>query len=432
MVRVRERELERAVTAGAGVRGGPRVASLALGREWRFASLARVRGRFASLAPRGHRRELGLGRGVAAVGVLLFVLAGAARGAGDPKVVPGKWSKRDVPKGWVVVETKHYQIQSEVGEATAKALGEHIEGMLGVYAEFLPTRRKLEEFVLKVFRDKAGFCAYSGFEKDTGTVAYYNQGSKELVGYDCGYVLGKRTTPPLLSLKPAAAGKLAEADRAQLAELFDRATDAYTFDLAAVLGHEGWHQYFHFYTVSWVSMPSWLDEGIGDWFFMAVRDGQAGTESGFRIGDLNSYRLRVVRRALEDGATVPFGRLMEFEQQDYYSNASVYYAQGWSMVHFLLRNDDPARRDLIPKLIRDFKDSKNFRKSTDKVFRKQDLDALDRDWIGWVITRPYADPLLDAVRAFGDRVTADDLAGEARLVKVWTWYAEHPGFPGGA
>jgi hypothetical protein len=177
-------------------------------------------------------------------------------------------------------------------------------------------------------------------------------------------------------------------------------------------------------------MPSWLDEGLGDWFFMAVRDEQTGEEHGYRLGDMNWHRLRSVRRALEDGLTVTFDKLMDFKQADYYANPGVFYAQGWSMVHFLLKSDDERRRALIPKLLKDFKDTKNFVKSTDKVFKGLDLDELDKEWIGWLLQQPFDDPLLDAAREFGAKVLAEDLEGEARLIKAYGWYLDHPEFPG--
>ena len=358
----------------------------------------------------------------------LLLLAGPARADGD-RIQEGHWNKRDVPKGWSVAETEHFQVQSEIGEDLALRLGQHLERMLKLYEDFLPTRRKLETFVLKVFKDKKGFCDYSGFKLDTGTVAYYNQSGKELVGYDCGFVFGERTIPPALKLKPSTGTELSGKDIERIVDLLDDTTDTYTFDLVRVLSHEGWHQYFHFFTVSWVSMPSWLDEGLGDYFFMATDDASAG-EHGLRIGDMNWHRLRRLRRALEDGETATFEALMDFEQQDYYSNPGVYYAQGWSMVQFLMQHPDPEYRELIPKLIKDFKDSKNFKKSTDKVFRKHDLASVEHEWIGWLLQQPIEDPLLTLAREYGARVKPEDLEGEARLVDVYKWYLKHPGYPG--
>ena len=77
-------------------------------------------------------------------GLLLATLALliAAAPPGDPKVRPGEWSKRKIPKGWIVLETKNFHIQSECGKEKAELLGRHLEAMHDVYQELLPSRRK--------------------------------------------------------------------------------------------------------------------------------------------------------------------------------------------------------------------------------------------------------------------------------------------------
>jgi hypothetical protein len=361
----------------------------------------------------------------------LLLLAAAAL-AGDERVKEGQWNKRDVPKGWVTCETEHYQVQCSIGAETAKKLGDHLEHMLTLYGDFMPTRRKLETFVLKVFPDKQSFCEYGGYPVDTPTVAYYKQDTKELIGYDCGFVFGKRTIPTALNLRPSASDELTTKDRERVSELLEAATDTYTMDLVRALAHEGWHQYFHFYTVSWVPMPQWLDEGVGDYFYMAPQAMKDGSLPTYAMGAMNSGRLRRIRRGLEDGQTTPFEAFMGFDQEAYYKDGSLNYAQGWSMVHFLLQNPDPERRELIPRLIRDFKDSKNIHKSTSKVFKGQSYDALERDWIGWLLGQPVDDPLMSLAREFGDRLKPEGLEGEQRLIDVYKWYLEHPDYPGGS
>jgi hypothetical protein len=355
----------------------------------------------------------------------LVVLASPAL-AGDPDVKPGKWNKRDVPAGWVVVDGEHYHVQCEAGREKAEALLGHLESMWEVYSQFLPFRRKPPTFVLKIFADVDGYHDYGG---RPGSAAYYDRGRRELVGYDTGVILGRRDIPARVRLWPGAGGELQGPDRERLDALFERITDEYTMDTAGILSHEGWHQYFHNYTVSWVAMPSWLDEGAGDYFFMARRDGQAGEEHGYQLGDVNHYRLRVVKRAMVEGSTVSFRTLQSFAQQDYYSNPSVYYAQGWSMVHFLMHHEDPEFRGLIPRLIKDFKDTKNFEKSTDKVFRKVDMDELDRQWIAWVLVQPTDDPLRRLALEFGDRLEPAELDMPEGWRPVYLWHVEHPDEP---
>lgn len=362
---------------------------------------------------------------MSAVAALLLV-ALAAVGPGDPKVVPGAWNKRDIPAGWTVIETEHYHVQCQAGAEKAELLAEHLESMWKVYSDFMPTRRKPETFVLKIFRDREQFLLYEPSAKTAG--AYYDASTKELVGYDSGIMLGRRDTPPMVAVTDSVLARFTEPERRRIAELFEAISDAYTLDTAGALSHEGWHQYFHMYTVSNVPMPAWLNEGIGDYFYVARRDEQAPDGHGYRLGGLNGYRLRILQRALVDGTTVDFKTLLSFEQEDYYKNASVYYAQGWSMVQFLLHNHNPEYRELIPRLIKDFKASKNFVKSTEKVFKGLDLDRLDRDWIGWVTSLEVDDPLRDLAFEFGDRLEAEELLStDARLPGAYTWHLQHPG-----
>ena len=356
----------------------------------------------------------------------LAVLLLGALAAGDPKVVPGTWNKRDIPAGWTVIETEHYHVQCQAGKEKGERLAGHLEAMWKLYADFMPTRRKPETFVLKIFRDREEFLLYEPSAKTAG--AYFDSSTKELVGFDSGLVLGKRDTPPIVAVTDDVAARFTEAERERMSELFEAISDAYTMDTAGALSHEGWHQYFHMYTVSVVPMPSWLDEGIGDYFYMARPGEQASGGPGHGLGSINAYRLRILHRALVDGTTVDFKTLLSFAQKDYYKNASVYYAQGWSMVQFLLHNEDAGYRELIPRLIKDFKGSKNFVKSTEKVFKGLDLERLDRDWIGWVTSLEVDDPLRDLALEFGDRLQAEDLhTTNVNLPTSYTWHLEHPG-----
>lgn len=347
---------------------------------------------------------------------LLTVVSSAS--AGDPLVRPGKWNPKDAPPGWLVIETDHYQVQSQVSEAKARALAEHLESMLDLYKEILPFRKRIKMLVLKIFESKEAMLAYR--PGATGAAAWYNKGQRELVAYDTGIVLGTRDVPVGIRLLPSVAERLTPEERDRFDALCEAITDSYTYDVARVLSHEGWHQYFHHYTVSWVPMPSWIDEGVGDYFFMATRDDQGG----YRIGDINHGRLRVIQRALDDGTTVTFAELLDFEQADYYSNASVYYAQGWSMVHFLMQNENPRYRDLIPKLIEDFKDTKNFRKSSKRAFKGLKLEQLDREWIGWLLSQQPDDPLRDLAEEFGTRIRPEDLVTSPGWQHRYAWHRD--------
>jgi len=351
--------------------------------------------------------------------------APAARAA-DDVVPPGKWGKSKPPAGWVVSNTSHYQVQSQVGKEKAAALSAHLEAMHDLYQRFLPMRRTQDAFVLKLFRDRNEYLRYSGDEEDQARAAYFDPEHGELVAFDTGIILGHRDVPAQISLRIGVADRLTLSDRQRLDPLFEAITDAWTMDTARVLSHEGWHQYFRAFTISVVEMPAWLEEGIGDWFFTATRDGDRDATHGYRLGEVNQLRLRTLRRAMAEGTTVSFGTMLGYGQKQYYVNPAASYAQGWSMVHFLMQHVDKRWRALIPALLADFKDTKNFPESTAKVFQGIDLEALDREWSAWVLSQPLHDPMLDLAHEFGGRLKAGDFIADKRWTATYQWYVGHP------
>jgi hypothetical protein len=359
-----------------------------------------------------------------------FVTAAEPRSAATQDVDegprPGRWSRRQVPDGWTLQGTRHYQVQSQIGVEAAEGLGRHLEDMLVLYERFLPGARNLDGFVVKLFETREAMLAYGVRTAQGPTVqAWYDAEARELVTYDTGVILGRRDSGTAIDLVSDRVLTMPHADLQRVLTLLDEATVAYTPDTAGLLSHEGWHQYFHAYTVSWVDMPGWLDEGLGDYFASARRVG----EGSYRLGELNQARLRDLHRAIEDGRTVHFESLLRFSQAQYYVNAEVYYAQGWSMVHFLMQHPDIDRRRLIPKLIVDFKDSKNFRESTDRVFEGLDMDQLHLEWLQWVMSQEPDDPLRELAREFGEQLQPADLLTDDDWRDVYAWHVRNPNAP---
>ncbi|MHC4845224.1 MAG: DUF1570 domain-containing protein, partial [Planctomycetota bacterium] len=334
------------------------------------------------------------------------------------------------PDGWVVVDTPHYQVQSQIGKDKAELLGGHLEDMRLLYRELVASRSRMPTFVVKVFESREAFLGYRNDELvDDSLSAWYDPIYKELVTFHTGILLGKREIPTAISVAPDTLHRLAHADVQRIYQLLDDATVAYTEDTARVLSHEGWHQYFHAYTVSWVPMPAWLDEGVAEYLYMASR-AEGGGRRQYEAGAMNHARLRDVLRAYEDNRTKRTGLLLQYETTEYYREAEVLYAQGWSLVHFLMTHRSPKYRAVVPDLIRDFKDSKNFLESTTKAFRDFDLDELDREWLGWLLTQTPDDPLKDLAREYGRQIKPAHLqTGDEAVRDMYEWHLLNPNAP---
>lgn len=73
--------------------------------------------------------------------LLSFVVALAAVTLPAQRPQPGPGGRSKIPDGWVAHETRNCELQSEVGEARARRLGEHMEDLNKVYRRlFRPDR----------------------------------------------------------------------------------------------------------------------------------------------------------------------------------------------------------------------------------------------------------------------------------------------------
>jgi hypothetical protein len=333
---------------------------------------------------------------------LLAALAGAlvALGVAVPdvsaqRIQQGKWRVGDEPEGWTVFVTRDYQVQSEVERERAEAVVSHVEAMMREYHRRFYTRKPLKDFVLKIFADRRGYVDYGG---SPGSLAYYSDRGGELVCFDTG------------SLEGLEGGVDAEA----LVRLVDRLTEMgmppeFLEDveiqgslgllarpkLLGVLAHEAWHQYFHFWIVSKVEFPSWLDEGLGDYFYTA-QVSEDGRE--VECGILNPMRFPTIWLAIRNERHVPIRELLRYRQRQYYRNPALCYAQGWSMVYFCYHGGHDRYARIPDTLIRAFKVKHDMDEATDIAFRGIDIDRFEKEWIDFYMAMDFKESLHGMVR----------------------------------
>lgn len=325
---------------------------------------------------------------------LLAVLAGSLVAQATTKVKAGKWTtKSQVPKGWVMYETNHYQIQSQVGRDKAKRLAKHMEKMLRVYKKLFPPGK--DGFLrrpVKLFKDRQAFLDYGA---PPGAAGYYTYGKREMVCYDTGKWMDQEGVEggPVTGDRPKSRR-----------EIYDELLNRSKMDLLGVMAHEGWHQYFHWYVVSLVSLPSWINEGMGDYFYAARPiPGKRSRRNKVELGRMNSSRLGIIKAAARDKRTVPLEKFVRYTQSQYYANPGVCYAQGWAFCQFLLHHESSKLRKVIPKYIRLVRDDTNTETVTKKAFKGIDLAALDKEFLAWIPTltaenQADLEELMDALR----------------------------------
>lgn len=313
--------------------------------------------------------------------------------AAQNQIRPGPWtSAGKVPEGWVVHNTKNYHIQSQCGLDKAKRLGEHMEVMNVVYRRmFKPDKTggvKLQ--TIKVFVDEKAFHAYGA---PPGAGAYYSPGDREMVCYDTG-----KWSDEDPKAAPATGPETA---RDRLARRMGDFEDMMKMDILGCAAHEGWHQYYHWMVVSRVDLPSWINEGMGDYFYTAApRDGKGKKAD---LGRMFDGRLRILKAAKAQSRMVPLAEFLAMLQRDYYSNPSICYAQGWAFCQFLLHGAEGKYAKLIPQYVAELCRDTNWESVQKKVFKGVDLAALEVEFHAFVDTlkTSVADPLEELEKAMG-------------------------------
>ncbi len=306
---------------------------------------------------------------------LLAATAPAQRNGGAVK--PGPWNNvSKIPDGWVVHETQNYQVQSQAGIEKAKRLGEHMEVMNAVYRTmFRPDKGGAKRQAIKLLKDRAAFRAYGA---PPGAGAYYSPTDREMVCYDTGkWSDEEKVAAPTTG---EGSGKTAGQRRREQLE------DIMQMDILGAAAHEGWHQYFHWYVVSWVELPSWINEGMGDYFYTASPKESKGRKKRADLGGTNGMRLAVLKAAIRQGRFVPLEQLVRMSKAEFYANAGVCYAQGWGLCQFLLHSGNKDYAKVIPTFVRLVKDDTNMEVVTARAFKGIDFAKLETEFLAWVDT----------------------------------------------
>lgn len=294
----------------------------------------------------------------------------------------GPWTPQQVPDGWVLEKTQHYQVQSECGVEKARRLGVHMEAMNKVYrAMFPPGKGGDKPNAIKLFKDRDGFLQYG---RMPGAAAYYSMNDREMVCYDTGTWSDEIEAPVTGSGGDAAAPAEDDDGESELLKKIARMDKAMQMDLLGAAAHEGWHQYFHWYVVSWVELPSWINEGMGDYFYTAVPKKVRGQKVPAELGRTFPMRLVSLKMAQPGNGLHKLSELIHYTQREYYSDPGVCYAQGWALCQFLLHSGNPKYAKVVPTFIRLVKDDTNMDAVTAKAFKGIDLDKLQQEWLQWL------------------------------------------------
>lgn len=304
--------------------------------------------------------------------VCLLCLALPSQG----KVPAGPWTKSKIPEGWVVHETKNYQIQSQAGIEKAIRLGEHMEVMNRVYRSmFRPDKSGSKLQVIKLLQDRKAYLAY-GSPKNSA--AYYYRPDREMVCYDTGKWGDE------VKVEGPVTGPRDTSRESKLERRMRRLDEMMTMDILGCAAHEGWHQFFDWLVVSMVILPSWINEGMGDYFYTAAPKETRGHKIPAELGRLNEGRLLILKAALAHDRFVPLRQLISMSKDDFYANGSVCYAEGWAFCQFLLHSGNQKYAKIIFNFVQFVKNDTKMDAVTERAFKGIELDAMEAEFKHWI------------------------------------------------
>ncbi|MBK7878407.1 MAG: hypothetical protein IPJ77_22355 [Planctomycetes bacterium] len=285
--------------------------------------------------------------------------------------------RMDMVRGWKAEDTENYLVLYDTpDQPLVRRILRDLELIRKEYEKLFPPAKPVDAVsTVRVCKSKEEYHSYGGPPRSAG---YWNWVDEELVFYD-----------------------------AEKVDKNHQSSDADTF---IVLYHEAFHQYIH-YSTGELPPHSWYNEGHGDYFSGAqIKDGKLRG-----IGP-NPWRVHTIQQAIGEDKHVPWKEMIRFEQPQYYRGDIVHicYAQGWSMVYFLRKSEEVAKKPEWAKILPTYFDTLKAsyaeelaklpeaqrddagargaagltarNKAIDAAFEGVDLDAIETAWKRFVAT----------------------------------------------
>lgn len=265
---------------------------------------------------------------------------------------------------WNVLNTRNYTIEYACRKDFADRVGKELEQILTLYQRVIPSSKGVERGRVKIFDCEADFQYYG---QAPGAAAYWSPMQREIVAYRFE---GRKV-------------KAFEGNE-EMTVAEEKNPEEVTFN---ILYHEAFHQYMENYMgISRdVYVPSWINEGMGDYFF----GGRWLKNGKFEIG-LNDWRLETIHAAVKANKHVPLKKIVYYKQSDYYSDAGLCYAEGWAICYFFM-SDEGKKKGYDRYITAMYNECKKSgergeaKKATDKVFAGCDFEKLEAEWKAFVL-----------------------------------------------
>lgn len=150
-----------------------------------------------------------------------------------------------------------------------------------------------------------------------------------------------------------------------------------------VIQHEGFHQYAFSRFAG--ALPPWVNEGLAEYFGEAIV-----VEGRVIVGQSSPRSVELVKKAIDQGATIEFLRLLtmtgnQWESNIRAGNASMQYLQSWSMVQFLGWAENGRYQRPFEEYLRLLRAGRGSEAAFVQAFGTNDVGSFERAWKEWAL-----------------------------------------------
>jgi len=223
----------------------------------------------------------------------------------------GAFSATDPNQGWIEVRSPHFVVSSNAGEKEARSIADQFEQIRTLFhGAFASLRVDPAQPVL--------------------ILAAKNENTMKMLLPEDWEVKGH--------VHPAGLYQQGEDKHYVILRLDSEGTNPFH-----ALYHEYTHALLH---LNFTGLPLWLDEGLAEFY----GNSQLGDKES-RVGTIDETHLYI----LGQNKLLPIETLLNVEQGSPYYNeanrASVFYAESWALVHYLMLDPEAQRRQLLKNFV---------------------------------------------------------------------------------
>ncbi len=249
--------------------------------------------------------------------------------------------------GLTSFNARNYEVFTDVGEARARPVAEHMDQVFDEYA------RRFKDFNVK----------------NSQRVRLYLFGSRDAY-YDYLNTKG-------VNARNTAGLFFASTQEAGLATYLNGHSPVQMFH---VLQHEGFHQFAHLRIGS--GLPQWANEGLAEYFGQAIL-----VKGKLRLGVAPEERIESLKKEIAGNKAFAFDEILYLSNEawnkivhDQPRRAGVMYDQAWAMAHFLIHGAKGKYAEPFGNFIKYAANGLQPRQAFSKAFGSGDTAPFEKSW----------------------------------------------------